>query len=404
MNNEFKQQELNKHDNYKQKYNLIAKTQDNVFGKIKLFNNDQDDKSKLIGVKKIKTDTEEEHADTIEFARERLALNHPNLLKMLDFSAHHKEQKNKNQHRTNLVFEIPKMSLDYDLANRKKNKHYYSDKDIIDLGEDILNGIKFLRINEKSHNNISPPFIALKEEKHKNRLIDCFVEDKDNEEIQIEYINQKKNIYQSPSLFKCLISGQGTYDRYKTDLFSLGLVILEMACLKSVQGFYDFKNKDIRADFLIGLISEFLQRYGKNKSLRNLVLMLLDINEGSRRGVREIYKVFLADKRKTNARKLLGVHEDEGVKNSGNIFQNSNNNQRGKSRERNKNPFIPNEMRSKSAMVNNNNNYQKKTQRKSKVYGDVDIRQNNEINHKNNYMHNRDSQEYNSRNIYNGNY
>lgn len=436
MNNENTEHPLKKKIPFKHLYNLISKkNQDKVFGEMYLYNT-KENNSKLIGIKQLKTETEEEHAYTIKLAQERLALNHPSLLKMIDYSAHHKnERENKNNFKIKKVFEIPAKTLEDDLIERKKSQNYYSSDLLFELGEDILNGIKFLRINEKSHNNLSPHFIALKDEKNKYRLIDCFEENKNNEEIQIENINSKKDIYQSPSLFVFLTSNKGSYNRYKTDLFSLGLILLEMGCLKNVQDFYDFENKDVKAEVLVGLIFEFLGRYGENELLKDMVMMLLDVDEDSRRGVREIHKILLQEKGKINGRKLLELHEGDAQKINpyknilegfngnqnerilntnpntriSNNYQNdrvsniSNNNQihrvsnpitvdqrisNGNYTQRTNNrvsytkSYYPNQVRSKSSViVKKSVGYDQSNLKKSNVYGNVDVRQNhNSIN------------------------
>ena len=71
------------------------------------------------------------------------------------------------------------------------------------------------------------------------------------------------NLYCSPALFKSLCLGvkKPRHDRSKSDVFALGMTILEAGLLKSVQGVYDPDNGKFNREELEELIDEFCGYY-----------------------------------------------------------------------------------------------------------------------------------------------
>lgn len=72
------------------------------------------------------------------------------------------------------------------------------------------------------------------------------------------------------------------HNPYKSEVFSLGILILETGLLKSVQEIFDLKNKKINVEKFLELIDEFMEIYGEIDLLRESMVWFLDLNGKSR--------------------------------------------------------------------------------------------------------------------------
>lgn len=68
----------------------------------------------------------------------------------------------------------------------------------------------------------------------------------------------------APILFKSLALKKKKikHNPYKSEVFSLGMVVLEAGLLKSIQDIYDIRNKKIDVDKFLLYIDEFMEIYG----------------------------------------------------------------------------------------------------------------------------------------------
>jgi len=86
----------------------------------------------------------------------------------------------------------------------------------------------------------------------------------------------------SPQLFRGLLHRNlhPSYNQHKNDIFSLGMVALEMASLVNVQTCYDFDNNTIN----FNLVNDYLTLVEKNysNSLHYLIKSMLEPEEENR--------------------------------------------------------------------------------------------------------------------------
>jgi hypothetical protein len=324
MINELHPDDMHRELDIKSDFNLISKKKDDRFGDLKLYHHKQDE-TKMISSVKTNPETESEYLERIKMSKERLAMNHPNLLKMINYEAKHPEKRdNKDNFKVKDVYEFPQHTLKDELSVRKSQRNYFSEEFLLALAEDLLNALKFLNFNQKYHGDVRPHLIALADEDNKNRLIDCFSQE-DVKTMIKNNLNKREQIYISPSLLQCLDKNEDSYDIAKLDVFSLGLVLLESACLVDIQSFYDFYNHDIQPKVMVGFIQDFLSLYGTSRILTNVVLMMLDIEDSTRKSAKDIYQYLISEKRKVNQRKLLELPlPQEENKNSSPFTQSKN--------------------------------------------------------------------------------
>lgn len=99
--------------------------------------------------------------------------------------------------------------------------------------------------------------------------------------VQRRNFQQKKDLYISPQLFCALAKGKPRvrYNPYKNEIFALGLLLLEIGLLCSIQQIYDFEKKSFDKYVFLLLLDNFMEIYGANDLLRELLIKMLEFDE-----------------------------------------------------------------------------------------------------------------------------
>jgi hypothetical protein len=87
-------------------------------------------------------------------------------------------------------------------------------------------------------------------------------------------------IYCSPELFRSYARNSGTdagFDKYKSDVFSIGLIVCYAGLLKPVQHIYDRNTNTVRVDSVTKLVEEFVSLYYAHRELCSIVSSCLNV-------------------------------------------------------------------------------------------------------------------------------
>lgn len=147
---------------------------------------------------------------------------------------------------------------------------------------EILYGMGHLQENRMVHADIRPSLIGVPIKREDNfRLLDRLGDSSSPTDVQLNHLKKRRELYLSPELFKGLFKGKGAdlkYNPFKSDIFSLGLVILEAALFTSVQGIFDYSNGEIDKEELISLVEGFIQKYPENFILQEILMIMLEFS------------------------------------------------------------------------------------------------------------------------------
>lgn len=145
------------------------------------------------------------------------------------------------------------------------------------------------------HGDVRPKYISLQTTEQPNKLNDRLGDPYSPNKVQINHLKKQNAIYMAPILFKSLALKKRKikHNPYKSEVFSLGMVILETGLLKSVQEVYDLKEKKIKVDKFLELIDEFMEIYGQIDLLRESMVWFLDLNGKSRNDPKTLIQMFL---------------------------------------------------------------------------------------------------------------
>lgn len=99
--------------------------------------------------------------------------------------------------------------------------------------------------------------------------------------VQRRNFRENQELYVSPQLFCALVKGKQKvkFNPYKNEVFAFGLVVLELSLLHSIQQIYDFRNGTINKEIFLYHLDNFMEIYGSNDLLRELLIKMLEFDE-----------------------------------------------------------------------------------------------------------------------------
>lgn len=287
-------EDLNRNSHLEEYYEPVEEAEDPRFGTIIILRNKYNTDDLIFAKEKLSHSIHDCERDIFQ-AKERMRLSHDFLLKMIDFSTKTFEGEHPDHPTEYLVtgfYEYPKHDLTTEIAERAHLGRHFSAEELLNIEINILEVLNYLRSFKMIHGDIRPKYICFDPTGNGwHKLVDRLGDPSPPNQVQVNNMRRKESLYMSPALFRALSQKQTKikHNPYKSDAFSLGLVLLEAGTLKSVQPVY--KDKDIDMDQLLVLLEEFLALYEENKMLRESLLWLLDTEEKNRKDPKRILKL-----------------------------------------------------------------------------------------------------------------
>ena len=285
---------FNKQFEYQDSFEPTEQITDNRFGDIVILQNIEN-KDQLIFAKEKVTKEQEDCEQDIVQAQERLKLTHSNLLTMIDYSVE-VFQSEENEENLEFVvvgyYEYPDYDLSLEIEDRKQEMRYFTEDELLSLEISMLEVLNYLREFKMVHGDIRPKYIYFDSSGEFNhKLLDRLGDPSAPNQVQINNLKKKYDLYMSPALYSALTQRKSKikHNPYKSDAFSLGLVILEAGLLSSVQPIY--KEKEIDMETLLEFLEKFLEIYGENRILKESLLWLLDTDEKDRKDPRKVLRL-----------------------------------------------------------------------------------------------------------------
>jgi serine/threonine protein kinase len=148
--------------------------------------------------------------------------------------------------------------------------------------EDCLFALVHLQENNMVHADIKPELIQVPVKRGQNfQLLDRLGDPSPPNQVQLNNIKAKKPLYMSPALFSALTKKEPKvrHNPFKSDIFSLGMILLEAGLLESVQQVYNQSNNEIDHEILVDLVEKFFLKYNRNFILQEIILVMLEFSE-----------------------------------------------------------------------------------------------------------------------------
>ena len=335
------------------------------FKKLELFGNGKKN-TRVFKVKHIKTgkiyvlkEVEAHSLDKLnEYKEEAVQLskvqNHPNVLQ---FYGYYFYETPHNTYKLGIISESINRELNLEIIYRKraKTRQYFSEKELLTMIYSLVDAFAYLESVGICHRDIKPTNLFLLEN-FQIKVIDFgeskeFVDDDDEEDEHSAMATIRGTPqYLSPILWEAHVISQVKHvehNMFKSDVFSAGLVIFQIASLKDVNGFNQ-KTDQCNGERLIYEGLKMLSKKYSNKVIEILSLML-KFDENERPNFVELVK-YLAKSNDYVPKPdmtLIQYLEQKNMNKSYKYLQNNNNI---------KNSSYNNENNNDSNILNNKNN------------------------------------------------
>ena len=349
------------------------------FKKLELFGNGKKN-TRVFKVKHIKTgkiyvlkEVEAHSLDKLnEYKEEAVQLskvqNHPNVLQ---FYGYYFYETPHNTYKLGIISESINRELNLEIIYRKraKTRQYFSEKELLTIIYSLVDAFAYLESVGICHRDIKPTNLFLLEN-FQIKVIDFgeskeFVDDDDEEDEHSAMATIRGTPqYLSPILWEAHVITQVKHvehNMFKSDVFSAGLVIFQIASLRDVNGFNQ-KTDQCNGEKLIYEGLRILSKKYSNKVIEILSLML-KFNENDRPNFIELVK-YLAknnDYMPKPDMTLIQFIEQRNKNKSYKYLQNNNN----------KNSSFNNENYNNNSVFNNNKNNNSNSNQSSSTTNDI---------------------------------
>lgn len=274
--------EFNKKWELEPQYTVLRKSNDPRFGEITLLKNKAN--NDMIFAKEKMVTSKQQASNDIRDLKSRIALNHPNLHKLLGYSTAIQKELCSTNYLSKAYYEFPKSDLQKEMNDLKKNGLQFPGEDLLNAGSQAIHGLHHLHKLNINHGDVRPINIGYNRETREVQILDRLSDPSPLEKLQVSNIINKKELFICPEVYKRLQGKDKTtnYNPFKNDLYSLGLSLLMVGNQESIQNVYK-PNGDFNQENLKAHLAKFNDKYGQqNPQLVGLVQALVSPNEADR--------------------------------------------------------------------------------------------------------------------------
>ena len=233
--------ESSQEDDFKKNYKFVAPIDAGAQGKVEKYIYNKTGEEVAIKILELSTN---------EFGEHKIIspLNHENILKPLKI--YQKTDEARNLIKMKIVYPLLEMNLKTYIENFKNQKQNIPESQVLKLIYTLTSAMSYLQSKEIAHRDIKPQNILVTREKNNDDpsfyLIDFGIAKTGVGNTQTNTNVGTRN-YLSPELAKAMDKNlyELVYNPFKSDIFSLGLVFLQVLTLESIKKFNKEKNKAI---------------------------------------------------------------------------------------------------------------------------------------------------------------
>lgn len=217
--------------------------------------------------------------------RNRKAFNHSNLLHFIDYSVVTKIDKADQTYKIRLFYDYFPDNVRREIELRTKRGNDFTLEEMTYLVYDTISACAFLQERGVNHGDLSPDVILRTSDGH-FIIGDKLRRQSKYPQNQIDKFIRGDKLYMSPELFKFIKTRNGDgidrMDSFKSDVFTLGLAILEAGVMHDVTQIYKRSSNSIDRAMLLGFLTAFESRYAENPLVVAIVKKMLEVEESQR--------------------------------------------------------------------------------------------------------------------------
>jgi Protein kinase domain len=244
-----------------QGFDLVKKESDQRFGDVALIHNKKTGETAML--KESVSNSEKEASDDILQVKRRMQLNHPYMQKMLDWSCHKQSNFCSKFFKVRGFYEFPKNDLKKEIQTRKKSNKDFNHEELTHLVYQNLLALEYLQNNNVSFGDLRPAHISVDSLKQEYKLLDRLNDPSTTFQANVNNIMANRPLYCSPVIFESIKKNKKNLDHnaFKSDCFSLGMILLEAGTMSSVQDVYDNESCTVNQSAIDAHMNLIRQKY-----------------------------------------------------------------------------------------------------------------------------------------------
>ena len=183
----------------------------------------------------------EVHNKDLLQAKERLKLNDPHIIAMLDFTAGKLKKGGKTSYYVRGYYEYPNGDLLKEITHRRSIKRPFSLSDLVGLLSDLSAAGALLQRQRMVHGDIRPKYVTYNATLKKFQLMDRLGDPAPPLQAQLHNYLSATDLYMSPVIFHNFTQNISKFKHnpYKSEAFSVAMVVLETGLMTGLRHLYD---------------------------------------------------------------------------------------------------------------------------------------------------------------------
>ena len=260
-------------------YKILQSVKDNRYDQITIIIDPKTNERYCI--KEILSKSSEDFARDESYFKKRENIDHPNVLKLISFTYTEAQSMCNTMRKFIVLLEYIESDLSLEIDKLAQKQLFYTENQIFHLLESTVSGLYQLQLLNMVHGDMKPSKIfqtvhrqyKIAENNLLGHMPSYYKKLAGHTDIQC---------YLSPALIKNLKKEEikPVHSVYKSDVFSLGMIILYAGLMKNPIALYDFEKYQIKENELKQWIAEFKIKY--SLQLTNLLQDMLRIDEDNR--------------------------------------------------------------------------------------------------------------------------
>ncbi|EGR27196.1 protein kinase domain protein [Ichthyophthirius multifiliis] len=234
------------------------------YGTIKILENKQS-KQKVAEITKT-TNNEKQWQTRVAELKFRSLLDHPNIVKLLNFNSQQNNEFCSSFYKICLLYEYYFNDLKTEISERRRVRIPYTEGELLYLLQSLASAILYLKSKNVTHGDIRP-YNVLLNDIGQVKLGELYIQSQNMSNYSLLLTGQTDDCYISPQLLEHLkrFNQTPTYDASKNEVFSLGMTLLEASTLDNVSAScYNKEQYTLNSEKINSLLSQVRLQYSNN--------------------------------------------------------------------------------------------------------------------------------------------
>jgi len=222
---------------------IIGKTFDPHYGDIKIVRDFKTKETMIL--KEVVLNTKQAFDAEQAYFNTRVTVKHPNVVNVIGYNSQDKHNFCSTYYKVALYIEHLEDNLQTLLETRRAAKNPFSEEELLLIADDLITGLSYFQSQGVSHGDIRPFNIFYKDQVYK--LSDPSLNAQKNSNALTQAIVHGTKTYLSPELIPQVPQQKFeiTSDKFKADVYSLGVTLLSLATLTNSEELYNYEKGTI---------------------------------------------------------------------------------------------------------------------------------------------------------------